>query len=144
MSSGCRVIESQDCILIVEDDLLVGFGLAMALNIAGYRIVGPTGSADRALALAAAERPDVALVDIDLHGRADGVGVARTLGERHGTSVIFVTGRPERAREARNCALGVVTKPYDLVGMPRVVEVARQHRQGLPIDNGPRFLELFV
>lgn len=144
MSSSGTHPEGQACILIVEDDLFVGFGLAMALDIAGYRVVGPAGSVDRALALGAAEIPDVALVDIDLHGRADGVRVARTLFERHGTTVIFVTGRPEGAREARDCALGVVTKPYDLVWMPRVIEVARQRRQGIPIEDVPRLLELFV
>lgn len=144
MSSGCRDTGDEICILVVEDDLLIGFGLAMALNIAGYRVVGPIGSMERALARGAAERPEIALVDIDLNGRGDGVRVARQLVERHGTTVIFVTGRPERAREARDCALGVITKPYDLAWIPKVIEVARQHRLGMPIGELPRILELFV
>lgn len=130
-------------VLIVEDDIVVGLALAMALNITGFRVLGPTGSASRALALAMEERPDIALVDVDLYGRSDGIGVARALAGEHGTSVIFVTGRPEEARAAREHALGLIAKPYDLTAIPRAVHAAHRHRSGkLPVD-APAMLELF-
>ena len=40
-------------VLIVEDEILIGLGLAMALNVAGHRVHGPTGSVRRALSIAA-------------------------------------------------------------------------------------------
>ena len=126
MPLGSDAASDQVSVLIVEDEILIGLGLALALNIAGYRVLGPVGSAARALALAAQEWPKIALVDIDLQGRPDGIDVARAMAERHGTTVVFVTGEPEKAHQARDCALGVITKPYDLVAIPRVIETAKR------------------
>ena len=64
---------AQASVLIVEDEVLIGFGLALALNVAGYRVLGPTGSIRRALDIAAAEHPEMALVDINLAGNDEGI-----------------------------------------------------------------------
>ena len=66
-------------ILIVEDEYLIGLALALVLAIAGHHIVGPAASADEALQLAQAERPELAFVDININGDRDGVDVARLL-----------------------------------------------------------------
>ena len=134
---------AQPSVLIVEDEVLISFGLALALNVAGYRVLGPTGSVRRALDIAAAEHPEMALVDINLAGNDEGIGLARTLRERHGTTILFLTAQPERARQARDAALGVVTKPYDVAAIPRVIEAVARHRRGEPLGSVPRFLELF-
>lgn len=130
-------------VLIVEDEMLVGLGLALALNVAGYRVVGPTGSMKRALALGAEHLPEIALVDIHLHGRPDGMAVASALAECHGSTVIFLTGAPEEAWQGRAFAFGVIAKPYDLVAIPEAIEAARRHRNGAPIGTVPRILEQF-
>jgi DNA-binding LytR/AlgR family response regulator len=96
------------------------------------------------MAIAAEVSPEIALVDIDLHGGAEGVGLARLLHQRHNVTIVFVTAQPEEARRARDCAFGMVVKPYDLVAMPRVVEAATRHRRGEPLGPLPRALELFV
>jgi two-component system, response regulator PdtaR len=130
-------------ILIVEDELLVGMALTMVLRVAGHRVQGPTGSPGKALTLAAEERPDLALVDVNLRGDAEGLEVARALRDRHGTTVVFVTAQPERAREARDAALGVIAKPYDLPAVLRAVEFAAEARVGGPVGCAPPGLELF-
>lgn len=135
--SGCSV-------LIVEDEILIGLGLAMALNIAGHRVHGPTGSARRAMAIAAEMSPEIALVDINLERKAEGLGLARLLHRRHATTIVFVTAQAEEARRARHYAFGMVVKPYDLVTMPRVVEAATRYRCGMPLGPLPRALELFA
>ena len=66
---------AQPSVLIVEDEVLISFGLALALNVAGYRVLGPTGSVRRALDIAAAEHPEMALVDINLAGNDEGIGL---------------------------------------------------------------------
>ena len=63
-------------ILIVEDEYLIGLALALVLAIAGHHTVGPATSADEALQLAQAERPELAFVDININGDRDGVDVA--------------------------------------------------------------------
>ena len=61
-------------ILIVEDEVLIGMALRMVLRVAGYRVRGPVARGDKALALAAKEPPDLALVDIGLAGPMPGTG----------------------------------------------------------------------
>ena len=134
--AGCSV-------LIIEDEVLIGLGLAMALNIAGHRVHGPTGSTRRAMAIAGEVRPEIALVDINLHGRAEGVDLARRLHREHDVTIVFLTAEPDEARRARDHAFGMVVKPYDLATMPRVIEAASRHRRGWPLGAIPRALELF-
>jgi DNA-binding response OmpR family regulator len=131
-------------ILIVEDEVLIGLGLHMVLSLAGYHVRGPAMSVESALAIAAEEKPDIALVDVNLAGHAEGLEVARKLREQHGTTVIFLTAQPDRARQARDIALGVITKPYDPQTPVRAVEFATEARAGRPSARAPPGLELFA
>src|SRR6476620_4601914 len=130
-------------ILIVEDEYLIGLALALVLAIAGHHIVGPAASANEALQLAQAERPELAYVDINNNGDRDGVDVARLLTE-HGTTCIFLTAQLDRARAAKDVAVGVITKPYDPNALLQTVEVAADIRTGLIPTMVPRHLELFA
>ena len=53
-------------ILIVEDEILIGWALKLVLHLAGHHAVGPAASADEALRLAQVERPELAFVDINI------------------------------------------------------------------------------
>src|SRR6476469_9812747 len=128
-------------ILIVEDEYFIGLALALVLAAAGHHTVGPATSADEALQLAQAERPELAFVDININGDRDGVDVARLLTE-HGTTCIFLTAQLDRARAARDVAVGVITKPYDPNALLQTVEVAADIRTGLIPTTVPRHLEL--
>jgi DNA-binding response OmpR family regulator len=130
-------------VLIVEDEILIGLGLAMALNVAGYRVHGPTGSVRRALSIAAEASPEIGLIDINLRGHAEGVALARLLHQRYATTIVFLTAQLEEARLARDCAFGMVAKPYDLILLPRIVETAARHRRGEPLGPLPCALEVF-
>jgi CheY-like chemotaxis protein len=97
-----------------------------------------------ALEIAAEEAPDVVLVDVNLAGHSEGLELARMLRDRHGSTIIFLTAQPDRAREARDIALGVITKPYDPQTPVRAVEIAAEARAGRVISRVPRGLELFA
>ena len=131
-------------ILIVEDEYLVGWALKLVLTVAGHHIVGPAASADEALQLAQAERPELAFVDININGDRDGVDVARLLTSEYGTTCIFLTAQLDRARAAKDVAVGVITKPYDPNSLLQTVEVAADIRTGLIPTTVPRHLELFA
>lgn len=130
-------------ILIIEDEFLVGWALKLVLALAGHRTVGPAISADEALQLAREERPELAFVDINISGDGDGVDVARLLTSEYGTTCIFLTAQLERARAAKDVAVGVVTKPYDPHMLLQTVEVAAKLRTGVIPATLPRHLELF-
>ncbi len=64
--------------------------------------------------------------------------------DQHSTTIVFVTGRPERARAARDVALGVIAKPYNPLALVRAVEVAADTRAGRAIARAPPGIELFA
>src|SRR4051794_26867629 len=86
-----RVEEPPMVVLVVEDEVLIGIALCMILRVAGHRVWGPAGTVGEAVDMAASEAPDVALVDLNLQGNADGLDLARTLQRQHGTTCIFLT-----------------------------------------------------
>lgn len=79
-------------ILIVEDEWLLASELARQLTRAGYGIVGPVPTVAEAIALIEAERPDAAVLDIQLDG-AFTFSVAERL-ERGSTPFMFLSGHP--------------------------------------------------
>jgi DNA-binding response OmpR family regulator len=62
------VLQRTPRILIVEDELLTAMELADALRSAGYQVLGPTPSVSEALQLLRSERPDAAVLDVNLAG----------------------------------------------------------------------------
>jgi two-component system, response regulator PdtaR len=55
-------------VLVVEDEFLIAMDLALLLQEHGWRVLGPAATVAEALRLLADERPDVALLDLNLRG----------------------------------------------------------------------------
>src|SRR5579883_2075903 len=79
-------------ILVVEDDALVATYIREVLEESGFVVTGTASTGAEALALAAATRPRLALVDINLAGPLDGIDVARQLIAHHSVPAIFLSG----------------------------------------------------
>ena len=128
-------------ILIVEDEILLAMVLEDLMVDAGHTVCDFAPTAERALQLAEAARPDLALVDINLQdGRGSGVGLARELRQRLGIPSIFVTGQTSEALRNRDAALGYVNKPYKPETILACIEAADILKQGgkVPPDLIPR------
>jgi len=69
-------------IMVVEDEALIVLDLQNMLKNLGYDVSDPARSGAEALALATAERPELASVDTRIKGPIAGVEIARELGER--------------------------------------------------------------
>ena len=95
-------------VLIVEDEISVALDLERILTDAGYHVVAI--AADREGALAAAAGCGLAFVDVNLRDGPSGPGIARTMTERHGVRVVFVTANPAQIDGAP--AVGFVRKPF--------------------------------
>src|SRR5690242_2963160 len=100
-------------ILVVEDETLIALVLEIALRFAGHDVLGPAATPEEALRLAGRERPELALVDIILRDRGDGVALARALRDRYGTPSLFLSGQVPQAHANRDAAWGLIRKPYD-------------------------------
>lgn len=80
-------------VLLVDDHRTVLWGLGKLIDSAKPRmhVVGTAVSADEALALAVAERPDVVLLDLDLGG-SSGLEILSDLLGRCDAKVLILTG----------------------------------------------------
>ncbi|MCA1470035.1 response regulator [Bradyrhizobium sp. IC3195] len=54
--------------MVVEDEYLIALELDTQLRVAGYRVIGPVPDIDGALKLLKADRPDAAILDVNLAG----------------------------------------------------------------------------
>jgi CheY-like chemotaxis protein len=97
-------------VLVVEDEALIAMDLQMLLEDAGYRVLGPANSTDSALAILKKEKPDAALLDINL-GRSDVFTVANAL-STGATRVIFLSGHSAQRLPPDHRHRPLVTKPY--------------------------------
>ena len=79
-------------VLVVEDDSVIAHDLAITVEEHRGRVAAITDNADDALALARETAPDVALVDIVLHGHRDGVTAAEALRNALDLPIVFCTG----------------------------------------------------
>lgn len=77
-------------VLVVEDDYYLASDEKTALEGAGARVIGPCGDAAEAAGLAAAQRIDCAVIDVNL-GEGPTFTLAHTLQQR-GVPFVFVTG----------------------------------------------------
>jgi DNA-binding NarL/FixJ family response regulator len=114
-------------ILIVEDDFLVASEMENALIEAGFEIAAVASSAEEALELAREHLPLLAVMDIHLATRRDGVEAALELFNRHGIRCIFATAHSDmetRRRAEAALPLGWIAKPYTMRSLVALVEQA--------------------
>lgn len=78
-------------ILIVEDEQIVAADLEIKLKAIGYEVVGMAASGEEAVVLAEQVRPDIVLMDIQLHGPLSGTQTAKLIQRRLGVPIVFVT-----------------------------------------------------
>lgn len=130
-------------ILIVEDEPLIALSLEAGLLQAGYRVLGPSATVERALQAAAKDRPDLALVDINLRGPRSGIECARELRARWNVPSLFLSGARLEAYQNKGAALGFLAKPYETRTALASVVVAGSIIRGEKPRHVPHGLELF-
>src|SRR5260370_10468193 len=79
-------------ILVGEDETQVSDLIQRYLEKAGYSVVACLATGDAAVQEAERLRPDLALMDIHLPGKLDGVAAAEWLHERVSIPVVFFDG----------------------------------------------------
>ena len=118
-------------VLVVEDEPIIALDTAEMLTEAGHEVSGPASTVDEAVRLAESAQPDLALIDINLCGQEDGPRVARALWERYRIPCLFVSAQPAQARQHRDVAVGVLSKPFVsrelLASVPAACAAAHGH-----------------
>jgi 1,2-diacylglycerol 3-beta-glucosyltransferase len=129
-------------LMIVEDEALVAIMLRDELQEAGYNVIDLTVRQAEALAVAKAEKPDLALVNIRLAGGDDGIELSEHL-KAMGIPVLLISGQVSRASSAKTVAIGSMPKPYDAADMVLAVAYLLARLKGDTTLPRPYQLEVF-
>jgi CheY-like chemotaxis protein len=129
-------------VMVVENELVSALCVVEELLGAGYAVLGPAVAPDQALDLARREHPQLALVDIDLVCRGDGLELARRLREMN-IATLFVSASYMPESQHRHLALGFIGKPYNPADIPPSVAVVAALLAGDRPPKAPRSLQLF-
>jgi len=78
------------CVLVVEDEPIIGFDIETVLTTRGYSVLGPCGSVEAALGALDSYTPDAAVLDITL-GVESSIKVADHLMRRN-VPFLWLTG----------------------------------------------------
>ncbi|MGI4731055.1 MAG: response regulator transcription factor, partial [Janthinobacterium lividum] len=100
-------------ILVVDDDPHIRQLLVFALDKAGLGAI-EAGDGEQALALAAAQMPDLVVLDINMP-RMDGLEVCRRLRAAGETPILFLSSRDDEIDRVLGIELGAddyVVKPF--------------------------------
>ncbi len=114
-------------ILVVEDESIVAMDVQDRLAELGYEVIGAADRADDALALVAAEHPDLVLMDIRLKGEIDGIAAAEEIRERWRIPVIYLTAFSEDSTLQRAKVtepFGYIIKPFEDREIQAAIEMA--------------------
>ena len=114
-------------VLIVEDNAFLAWGMREVLAQVGFQVVGVAATTAEALHLANDTDPDIAILDIRLAGRRDGIEAAMLLRQKSGLPVLFVTGEGDATTRLRAAAAepaAYLLKPVSGDQLVRAVELA--------------------
>ncbi len=128
--------------MIVEDQAILAMELELVLGDAGCDVVGCAMDRAGALAIAERERPDLALIDVNLLDGVTGPLIAHRLVSEYGAAVVFLTANPEQIPEGFAGALGAVCKPFDEETICAVVAFARHFIRNQTLGEAPRKFRL--
>jgi two-component sensor histidine kinase/ActR/RegA family two-component response regulator len=129
-------------LMIVEDEILVAMTLRDELEGAGYHVLDLTDRHEQAVAVARKSAPDLALVNIQLGGRDDGIELAKRL-KALNIPVLLISGQVSRAQSAKTVAIASMPKPYSALEMAQAVAYLLAHLRGDESLSRPEGLEVF-
>jgi CheY-like chemotaxis protein len=116
-------------ILIVEDEQIIAADLEVKLTSMGHEVVGTAISGAEAIQMAEQFRPELALMDIQLRGRMNGIEAARHIQRLTGAQIIFLTAfagvflnDPTQMQQPGIC----LSKPYSKYQLETVLEAVQK------------------
>jgi len=118
---------SEPRVLVVEDEMIVANQIKRKLKKIGYAVVATVRTGEKAVEIAAKENPDIALMDIKLAGKMDGVEAADELRIRLGIPVIYLTAHADETTLQRakiTGPLGYIVKPFEEVDLKSNIAIS--------------------
>ena len=114
-------------VLILEGDALAAEVCRASLERVGMAVAAIAGSGEQALACARDTAPGLALVDVGIRGRIDGIAAALALREQFDIPVVYLTSHPGELlldRVKRSRPAGYVRRPVSDLDLRIGIEAA--------------------
>lgn len=137
---GGTMADHKPLILIVEDEAPIRRFLRASLPLHDYRWVEATTGTE-GVHLAAAQRPDVVILDLGLPDM-DGLDVVRQLREWSDVPIVILSARDEEAEKIAALDAGAddyLTKPFGMGELLARLRVAMRHGARRAAPEAPRF-----
>ena len=118
---------AQPKILVVEDNPVIAGMIRRFLTKSDYGITAIVTTGEEAVELAGQSMPSLALMDVQLAGKMNGITAARLIGEKFHIPTIYLTGSSDAetiARAASTEAYGYLLKPVQERDLIKTVEAA--------------------
>lgn len=114
-------------ILVVEDEIIIADNICDALDDLGYEVSEPAITYSEAMETIEEFKPDLAILDIQLSGKKDGIDIAQTIKEKYSIPFIFLTSNSDvrtvgRAKEVAPSAY--LVKPFSKEELYTSIEIA--------------------
>lgn len=84
-------------ILVVEDEIIIADHICDSLEELGYEPLEPAISYTEAIETIEAEKPDIAILDVQLAGKKTGIDLAKRIIEKYDFPFIFLTSNADAA-----------------------------------------------
>lgn len=101
-------------VMVIEDEAIIAMDITAIVREMGHGVTGVARTRKEAVALAASEKPDLILADIQLADNSSGVdAVNDILAQFDNIPVVFITAFPERLLTGNKPEPAfLITKPY--------------------------------
>ncbi|WP_405609802.1 LytR/AlgR family response regulator transcription factor [Polaribacter sp. Asnod1-A03] len=114
-------------VLVVEDEIIIADSICDTLEELGYEALEPAISYTEAIETIISDKPDIAILDIQLSGKKTGIDVARRIREDFHFPFIFLTSNSDsltlnQAKEVRPPAF--LVKPFSKEEIYTSIEIA--------------------
>lgn len=119
-------------VLITEDEPLIAADIAAALTAYEFHVSGIAYSYEEAEHELATNLPDIVLLDINLHGNQEGIGLAQLIHEKYHIPFVFLTSYSDKAtvNQAKTTEpSGYLVKPFTDASLYTSLEVAWYNHQ---------------
>jgi len=83
-------------ILVVEDELMIAAHLCMILEEQGYEPIDANGSREQAIQILESDKPDLAILDINLFNKPDGIEIGAQIKKKYQIPFIFLTSNSDK------------------------------------------------
>ncbi len=114
-------------IAVVEDEIIIADSICNSLTELGYEALEPAINYSEALKTIEKEKPDIAILDIQLSGKKDGIDLAWKIKEDYDIPFIFLTSNADKLtvdRAKRVSPPAYLVKPFNKDELYTSIEIA--------------------